>query len=424
MLRRTLLIAALLGVSAMSREVLDRVIAVVDREVILESDVSMAMDEVRQRPEFAKMGPLELRKKIMDKMLEDKILLAKARLDTLDASDAEVRERVNEQVRQIMASQRTNEAGLSQMLQAQMGMSLDDFKNKFLAKQFREQMAQQRLRQRYVGMPQLSAAEVDQFVLAHGDSLPTDQNVWKISRIEFKINPSAALVDSVQKLALKVLKMAQDGQNFERLVDQYSQDSSSRADGGDLGFYKKGALDPHYEAAAFQKENGQIVERPVLSKLGYHIIKILDKRDNEIRTAQIFFPLVPTSKDTADAKALALRVSDSVRAGASFASMALNYSDDKLSAVKGGNLGWLPAEQLDPAYTSALTSLKVGELSLPMQIGDHWHVLKLEGHEDQHKLSLAEDREKLTLLANQYTANQKLQELLGEWRKQIHVELR
>lgn len=424
MLARSLMIAALLGTTAMGREVVDRVIAVVDKDIILESDVSMALEELSQRPEYAKYGAIEMRKKVLDKMVEDKILLAKARLDTLDASEAEVKERVNDQVRQIMASQRTNEAGLAQMVKAQMGLSLEDFKTKFLAKQFREQMAQQRLRQRYVGMSPLSNVEVDEFYKKYADSLPTEKNVWKISRIEFKINPSPSLVDSVYKLAQSVLKMAQDGQNFERLVSQYSMDSSSRVDGGDLGFYKKGALDPHYEAAAFQKENGQLVDRPVLSKLGYHIIKILDKRDNEIRTAQIFFPLAPTASDTLRTKELALKVRDSVLAGADFGAMALNYSDDKLSAVKSGSLGWLPADQLDQGYLSEIQNLQVGQLSQPIAIGEHWHLLKMEGHEDEHKLRLPEDRERLSQLASQFMANQKMQELIGEWRRQIHIEMR
>ncbi len=420
----TLLLSIALSLSTVQAafQSLDRIIAVVDEDVILESDLMETLYQMQSMPGFGSLSEVELKKKVLEKLVNDKVVLAKARMDTLSPTPRELEAKVNAHVEQLAQRQKTSVEELAKAVKAQMGISLKSFKEQ-LKGRFVDQLAQQKVRGRYIGMVSPTPQEVRAFYEVYKDSLPTEFNSYQLSHIERKVETSVVLKDSIRKKIDSVVVRLNEGTPFEQLAEMYSDDEDSKYDGGDLGFIKKGTLDPVYERVAFRLEQGQFTEKAILTDLGFHLIKVLAKKDNEIRTAQILFNLIPTKADT-----LALKAKmDSVLLLAKdeeFGKLASTYSQDKVTASLGGKMGWFSAGEINSAYRENIMAMKAGELTPVVLAGGSYHIVKLEGFKAERPLSLADDWDKIKSYSQSYLANEALEKLVVEWRKSVYVEIR
>ncbi len=180
--------------------------------------------------------------------------------------------------------------------------------------------------------------------------------------------------------AQEVAAKAQAGEDFAALAQQYSEDPGSQSRGGYLGYIKGGRLIYPFEKVAFAMQPGEISE-PVETRFGYHIIKVHNVRpDQGERLCAHIFLMVPrdaTPEVEAQIKAQADAIYKDILAGADFAQMAREKSQDQSNAMRGGELPWVAAGDLVKEIEDAAFSLEVGQVAAPVRSNYGYHIVKL-----------------------------------------------
>lgn len=169
--------------------------------------------------------------------------------------------------------------------------------------------------------------------------------------------------------------------DFAQLARDFSEDKGSRTNGGDIGFMTALQTVYPFENAAYSTAPGK-VSQPFRTQFGYHIIKVLEKRQarGEIKVAQI---LVATPKSTAEAGIAAARlrvdsIQNDLKKGASFEALVKKYSDDKFTIDKNGEMPPFGVGRMIPAFDVAAFALKnPGDISKPIQTDYGFHIIKL-----------------------------------------------
>ncbi len=396
-----------------AQEVIDRVVAVVDNEVILKSELDLQVNyEAVQR----NLDPNnnDLRKQILNLMIDEKLLYAQAELDSIEISDDEVDRQLDYQLNYFI-----QQYGSRERVEEIYGMSIERIKREQRNDVRKKLMAQRVQNQKFANVS-VTRREVTEFFDTYKDSLGFIPEKFTLAHIF--INPKATekVKEQTYALARSLLDSLKNGADFAELAKRYSDDPGSAAQGGDLGFVKRGVFFPEFESAAFALQDGEISD-VVESPVGLHIIELLERRGESIHTRHILLKF--KSDDEADLKAIETLndIRDSVRTGKNtFEYYAAKYSDDKETAKFGGELGTFEAGQLDKTLLDQVYKLEEGEIGFPKRLELDantygYHIVKLIKRVPEHKPSLEQDYNDIKRLAE----FQKKQKLYDRWIKEI-----
>jgi peptidyl-prolyl cis-trans isomerase SurA len=287
----------------------------------------------------------------------------------------------------------------------------------------------QRLREKNFANVEASRKEIEEFFQSYKDSLGVIPEKVKISHIYR--NPKAS--DEVKKvsrqLAQAILDSIKAGADFAGLAKKYSEDPGSALQGGDLGFVKRGVFYPEFESAAFSLENGEI-SNVVESPVGFHIIQLIEKRGESIHTRHILIKIKADDKADINTIDFLSDIRDSIiKNPVTFSGYAKKYSEDKETAVFGGELGTFYMNQLDKTLLDAVSKLKEGEISFPRRIeyapGNYgYHIVYLKERVPQHTASLETDYSEIKKIADEYKRQEKYKEWITELKEKIYWEVR
>jgi peptidyl-prolyl cis-trans isomerase SurA len=404
---------------AAARAPLDGVAAMVDGTPILFSEVEELRAAMQQRPGFGGLPVARQRQEAMDRLIDDKVLLAKARQDTtLRVADKDVEGRVADMYARV-AQQQGGERQLEIALRQATGMSLGQFKTR-MGEQVRENFYRQRIQMKYVGDPQPTQMQVRSFYEQYKDSLPVQYDVVHLSHLQWRVKAGAALEKEAQDRAAALIARLDKGESFAELAKLHSDDYSGR-EGGDLGYTKRGALDPDYERAAFTLDAGDYTKRPVRTRFGYHIIRVTGTKDNEVRTSHILVRVTPSAQDSARARVYLDSLGRTLKTAAAFKAAARSLSEDRKTRDLGGDLGWFSRDSLAGAYKAVVDSLPEGGVSGAVQIGDSYHLIRIDRKAEERRLSLDEDFALISQYAREWLVGQKLAVLIKTWRDHMHI---
>ncbi len=423
-----MIFAAALAASCLSpratqaaRQPFDGIVASVDDQIILLSELEeLRMAAVEQQPGMSRLNADAQRRELLNRLIDDKVVLVKAKLDTnIKVSERDIQPRVEDAISRYV-DQQGGEKKFETLLKQTNGMTMAQFRSR-LSQQYLEQAYRQKLQIKYVGDKDPSNSQVRDFFNQYKDSLPMQQNSVRLSHIQVKIKPGATLEKAALLKTDSLIKRLDNGELFSDLAKKFSDDFSGK-DGGDIGYTKRGSLDPDYERAAFGLDAGEYTKTPVRSRFGYHVIKVTGKKDNEIRTSHILVRLTPEASDSARTRAFldSLRFT-AVKEG-NFAALAGKFSEDKKSKDNGGSLGWFTRDRLDPRYAQAVDSLAVGGISASVVIGDGYHIFRLDGRAPERRMTLEEDYTDISQMARNYYMGQKLSGYVKKWRETVHIE--
>lgn len=405
---------------------LDRIVAVVDDQIVLESELNETAAFTYQSlgkavpssgsPEFE-----AFRRNVLDRLIEDKLLLKQAEADSITVSHDEVLRQRDAQIDQYIQKLGSKEA-LEEELRKSYGLSLAKLK-KNLEDQINEQMLKMRVTEamRLKNIP--TRDEVEKFYQDYRDSLPKEKSSIHLAHIMKEIQPSAAIVGLAEKRIRAVEEELFAGKPFDVLAKKYSEDPASAEQGGDLGFFQKGLLDVSFEKAAFALGVGE-VSRIVRSSYGFHLIKMEERKDNQIRVRHILILVRPSSADTLAARQMLDSLRKTELSDSAFIKAAQQFSDDKLTRQKGGDLGWVSGENLNEDYKKAIAELKAGDNSEPVLIRGAFHLFRVLAQVDERPLSLEQDYETLRTFCENYKLKKELQALTDRLRKKVFVENR
>ncbi|RKY80885.1 parvulin peptidyl-prolyl isomerase [candidate division KSB1 bacterium] len=407
---------------AWSQQLLDGIAAIVGDEIILESEVAqyaatlalqMKLDIQNEPQKFN-----ELQKNSLQNLIVQKILLTKAREDTIVVEDSQVEQVLEQQINQWI-----QQIGSERKVEEYFGSSMNKIKRR-VRKEIREHLMVEKLQQEKLQEVKITRQEVEQFYQTNRDSLPELKESVEISHILLQVTPGAESKQQAREKIAGILERLRSGEDFAELARQYSEDPGSAAKGGELGFIQRGDFVKDFEEKAFALQPGQISDI-VETQFGFHIIQMLERRGEKINVRHILIRTRPTKADEERTLKLLLAIRDSCLAGADFAEMAKRYSNDETTADKGGYLGWFEVEKLQlPEFKSVVKELKIGEISQPFRTRFGYHIVKLLNRREGGKLSLQRDWEQIEQWALMDKRSRAMQKWVEELKKNLYIEIK
>jgi len=419
---KIMILSLMLGGAISAQEVIDKVAAVVDNEIVMLSELNFQTNLFAAQRQLDPNTP-GLKEKILNSIIEEKLVLAQAELDSIMVSEDEVEQRLDYQI-ELFKQQYGSKERVEQIY----GMSIERIKRES-RDEVRKQLMIQKLREKKFAFTEATRREVDQFFEQFKDSIGVIPEKVDIYHIYKNPKTSAEAKLQFKQKALSLIDSLKAGADFEALARKYSDDPGSASAGGDLGFVKRGFFYPEFESAAFALKEGELsgaVESPV----GFHVIQLLEKRGESIHARHILIK-IKTDED-ADLRAIEFlsEVRDSIlNETGTFSDYAKKYSEDEDTKAFGGQLGNYYLNQLDKALLDAVSKLKEGEISYPRRIdygqGNYgYHLVYLKKRVPQHKAEIEKDYTEIKSLADDYKKQQKYTEWITELKDKIYWEVR
>ena len=422
MLKKILFVIFVLAFSVKAQEVLDKIVAVVGDEVILKSELDFRA-ELTAASQGVDANDPAFRKKVLESMIEEKLLYAQAELDSITVSDDQVNQQLDYQINYYI-----QQYGSREKVEQVYGMSIERIKRE-LRDDTRKNLMAQMVQQKKFGNIDISRKEVEEFFDRYKDSLGVVPEKFEIAHIFINPQKGARVRKKAYEKAKMILDSLKHGGDFAELAKKYSDDPGSASKGGDLGFVKRGVFYPQFEEAAFKLKKGElsgIVESPV----GFHIIQLLERRGDEIHTRHILVKIRSDEKADLEAIDFLNAIRDSIVRGVhSFAYYAKKYSDDKQSAPFGGKLGTFDAGQLEKSLLDQLYKLKPGGITYPLRLDVDrmtygYHIVKLIKRIKEHRPSLETDYDEIKKIAELDKKQRLYRQWIKELKKKIYWEIR
>jgi len=400
-----------------AQQSVDKVIAVVDNEIILKSELEYQINLLAIQRKIDPKTPA-LRDQVLKMLIDEKLVYAQAGLDSISVSEDEIGKQIDYQI-----SQLTQQYGSKERVEQMYNMSMEKIKRE-LRDDVRKNIMIQKMQEKKFGQVESSRREVEDFFAQFKDSLgviPEKVKLWHI----FK-NPqtSSALKGKYKATAQAILDSIKAGGDFAEFAKKYSEDPGSATQGGDLGFVKRGVFYPEFEGAAYalkEKQLSEVIESPV----GYHIIQLLERRGESIHTRHILIKIKADDESDLNTIEMLTEIRDSiVRKFGTFSELAKKYSDDKETVNLGGQLGAFYLNQLDKNLLEVVGKLKENEISYPKRVnyaGDSYgyHIVWLEKKIPQHKPNIDIDYTELKKLSDEY----KKQKLYAAWLEELKTKI-
>ncbi len=426
-MRRILLLAVLLASAlparAQSASSVDRIVAIVNKEVITASELNDAVAAAERQ--LRRRGTPPPERAVLERQMLERLILDKAQTQLARDTGIRVDElQLDRAVQRIAQSNNLSLADFRAALERD-GLPFDLFRQ-----DVREQIALTRLREREVDDKiQVSDSEIDLFLEAM-KAAPAERAEYNLAHILVRVPEQASpeRVEAARSRAEKALAEARAGADFAKLAASYS-DAPEALQGGALGWRAHDRL-PELFADALAKMNRDEVSPVLRSPAGFHILKLLERRsagisDAPVAQTRLRHILIRSSETLSETEARR-RLADLrrriVSGEADFAEMARANSDDA-TAARGGELDWVYAGDTVPDFERAYQDLKIGEISEPVRTPFGYHLMQVL---ERRSADMSPERKRLQ--ARQVLRERKADEAYLEWlrqlRDQTYVELR
>jgi peptidyl-prolyl cis-trans isomerase SurA len=354
----------------------DRIVAVVEDDVILASELQKKMDGIKQS--LAQSNTQLPPDEILARQVLERLILEKIQMHLADKAGIRVDdETLRQAVQQIAQRNNLTPEELRASLRRE-GIEYTDF-----IEQIRGEIAVQRLRASQINSQiKISDREVQHWLETQGKSGVGSDTEFLLGHILIA-TPQAASPAEVQKArerADRLMEELKKGLDFKQ-ASLRSSDSAQALSGGDLGWRKLSQIPSLFADIVPKMKEGDL-EGPVRSPSGFHIIKLLGvkgggaERITKTRVRHILIkPNEVLSDEDAQKKLLALK--QRIEGGDDFAVLARGHSDDKGSAIKGGDLGFVQPGALVPEFEDTMGRLDINQLSDPVQTQFGWHLIQV-----------------------------------------------
>ena len=418
---RARVVAFLLSISASlpAQTVIDRIVAVVGKEIITESELTerTTLFALQNRLDPAKP---DLRRQMLDGMIGEKLLLAQSILDSIAVTDDEVTQALDQQLDGIV-----RQLGSQQRVEQYYGMPLSRIRREF-REDMRKQLLVQRLRQTREQGIQVTRRETEEFYEAYRDSLPQVPEEFEVSNIFVLPKPDSAVEQQTRQTLRSVLDSIRAGGNFADFAKRYSQDGTAES-GGDLGWAKRGTFVPEFEATVFSlPEKG--ISDIVKTEFGLHIIFLEERRGESVHARHILLRIEKGAASDSATVDLLRSLRARVLSGESFEELAKKYSDDEETKSLGGDLGAVNLEQLDADFASVLKTLQTGDISQPHRVtlksSYGYQLVPVRKRIPAHAMTLDTDYRRIEQIALYFKRTRKNSEWVEELKKNIYWEIR
>ena len=401
-------------------QILDRIVAVVNDDVVLESELNAQVQFFVFNNRVDPKTP-KLKEQVLQSMINEKLIVAKAIEDSITVNDQEVQQRLD-----AVIQQRVQQVGTEARLEELYGMPLSRIKRESRDEMRNNLLAEKLQQQRFAGV-KITRREVEEFLDTYKDSLGQIQEEVELAHIAIKLKPGKDAKAMAQAKAQSLLDSLKAGVDFGELARRHSDDAGSAASGGDLGWVRRGQFVKEFEAAVFALSEGE-VSGIVETDFGLHIIELLERRGDAVHPRHILIRIERTQADRDSVIALLNTLRSRAIAGESFEALAKQYSDDKETAIIGGSLGTTELKNVDESFYSTIVNLKQGEISEPARLSvrgfDGYHIVLMKKRVPEHRPTLDGDYQRIEAIAMNYKQSNEYAVWLEDLKKNIYWESR
>ena len=404
-------------------ELVDRVVAVVGDTALLLSDVQEEIERLRASGQTLPTDPQGQEaffRQVLEQRVDDLVVLNAARVEKIEAPEAEVTRMVDQQVQQVQRNFGSEEGLRRALLQS--GLSLEEYRAN-LTEQARAQLLSQRFMQKRMGTairPNVSEEEMRAFFAQQSAAMGTRPATISFEQVMVRPMASDSAKARARVKADSVLAEVRRGGDFEVLAKRYSEDPGSKERGGDLGWFRQGTMVRRFEEMAFALRPGDV--SPVVeTDFGFHIIKLEKVRGGERQARHILIRPEITDADRARARERADSVLAAVRAGAPVEQLAERYETpaDQRRAQD------FPLDRLPPGYGPALENAAPGAVVGPVEIaggpdGATWAVIRVNERKAAGAYTLEDVREQVR---QRIQESKVMEQLLRELRQTTYVNI-
>jgi peptidyl-prolyl cis-trans isomerase SurA len=424
-------ILILLGTAGRAQEsegfVVDKIIGKVDNYIVLKSELDKAYQEYVSNG--GRPGE-ETRCQYLALLLRNKLMMAKAEIDSIVVSDSDVDANTKQRMDMILAQY----GGSQEDLEKKFGKTFEQFRME-LRDQVREQLVINEMQRHLTKDITVTPAEVKRFFnRIPKDSLPYFSAEVEVAQIVRVAKVSNAQKEITKRELIDIRNRIMAGEDFSTLARKYSSDPSVTVNGGDMGFVGRGVMVPEFEAMSFKLKPGEI-SMPVETAFGFHIIQLLERRGNEYHSRHILMAPTPSKQDVENAS----RFLDSLRKQIfkdtiSFQRAAKEFSDDIRTK---GNSGFftddeggtrISVDELDPVVFFAIDTMKVGSVSKPLVYRtddgkEAVRILYYKSRTPPHAASLEKDWDRIRAAALNEKQNRILEKWFTKARRDVYISI-
>ena len=396
---------------------LDRIVAVVNDDIIAWSELEIRLKRVREqlrRSGTAPPPPNALRRQVLERLILTRVQLQLARNSGIRIGD----ERLNKTVLRIAQQ---NELTLREFRDT---LKRDGYDFTKFREEVREEIMISEVRKRRVeNQIKISQRDIDDYLSTmESRGTEADRHRYRIGHILIAVPDGASSeeIAGARTRAERVLGEIRGGADFANMAVTHS-DGQQALEGGDLGWRLASDLPTMFGDAIDRLQVGDVTE-PIRSASGFHLVKLIDKRGSErqmvrqTRARHILIALDELTDDTAARRQLSA-LHERIANGQDFGELARIHSDDTGSAPKGGELGWIDPGNTIPVFERMMDSLEPGGLSEPFRTQFGWHIVQVVERRERDGTETSRRAEALRRLRAR-----KIEENMQAWVRRVRGE--
>jgi peptidyl-prolyl cis-trans isomerase SurA len=407
------LVLSLAASAATAPRDVDRIVAVVDDNVITASELATRLVEVKQQltEQRIQIPPDDvLRRQLLERMIQDELQLQYAKLTGIRITDQDIERTVQNIARR---NQLTVDA-VYDTVRRESGLDRAGYHE-----QLRKQLSIQQLVEREVNSKvSVSDSEISNFL----ETAAAGGEEYNLSHIFIATpeSPSPEQIAAAKTKADTIHRQIKNGEDFARAAITHSQ-SAEGLTGGSLGWRSAGQLPDLFVGTLKELKPGE-VSAVLRGPNGFHILKLNDQRGGSaaetVQQTRARHILIRPSEilSRSEARANLLRLRERIRLGDNFADLARLQSEDTLSASQGGDLGWVTPGQLVPEFERAMNALAPGELSEPVESAFGFHLIQVL----ERRQAVSDERARAT--ARQQIHARKADQYYEQWIRRLRDE--
>lgn len=397
---------------------LDKVVAIVDSSVILESDVQLAMSAAKQQI-AQRQQPVPADNVLRSEVLRQ-LILKQAQLERVKRAGVTIDEA-------------TLNAAVLEIAKQEGASSLEEFQTKLDAQgagtyaaarqSIANDLSINRLRQQQVtSRIKVSEQDIDNFLNSPQGASATNNEVHVAHlRVSLPENPDSQSIEAALQIATKLRTSLQASSDIDAVIKD-NQNDTYRIEGADMGWRKLDAL-PDALAAKVNALSQNQVTAPIRAADGFHVLKLIERRGNNQKTIvqqyKVRHILIRPSEvvSAADAKQKIDQLYQRAQSGQKFADLASTFSNDPGSGSNGGDLGWVTPGTMVPQFDDVMKKTPVGNVSQPFQTQYGWHILLVEDSRQQDMTN-----EYKRNMARQILGERQFDQEVDSWLREVRAE--
>lgn len=403
-------------------DILDCVVAIAAGEPILKSEVDAQLLLLAQQKPSVKLNDSSVRQRVLDALINDRLMYVQAQLDSITVSDEEVNLQLELTLQQLIR-QVGSEERLENIYQMPMWKIRRDGRE-----EIRKRLLTERYRQMKLADVKVSPREVEEVYQRYQDSLPTIGKQYELYHIVRYVTPTQSSLEEALAKAKAIRDSLLAGADFCALAARNSDDPNTRSSCGDLGMRNCTDFVPEFCSACKKLYTGEI-SMPIETPFGFHIVQMIDRTAEQIHVRHILVSISRSEGDRERVRAELEQLRQRIIGGElRFEDAARQYSDEQDTRGFGGSLGKLAAASIEPDLAQMLDTLADGSITMPLPyssspIKQGYHIIWKKKTIAPHKPSLVTDYRELENLAISMKQQQMYEQLVATLRRQLHWEI-